>query len=325
MKSPSVVTFNFFNRLFLCFLSLLLVSCQPSKLISDAFAKDFSSTKKINLVKQTVVSRGHPIALWGKADRNAKGIILFIHGRTWSARPDFDLQIPGEDLSLMDGMIEQGYSSFAVDLRGYGATPRDSSQWLSPNKAAIDVVNVIDWISLRHDNLPIHVFGWSYGSVISLLASQMNDKNIASLTLFGFWLDLDSNIEEDKEGKALEFQINSAEAAASDFIVPGSISKNAVDGYVRAALITDPIRVDWRNQYEFMSIDPSKIEIPVLLIQGEYDPIAPTEVQAKLFTRLKTAEKSWVVIAGGDHAAFMETPRPYFIRAFSDFIDRFNS
>jgi len=39
---------------------------------------------------------------------------------------------------------------------------------------------------------------------------------------------------------------------------------------------------------------------------------------------LKTANKSWLVVAGGDHAAFMETPRPYFIRGFSDFIDRFN-
>jgi predicted dienelactone hydrolase len=59
-------------------------------------------------------------------------------------------------------------------------------------------------------------------------------------------------------------------------------------------------------------------------MQGEFDPIAPTTFQAKLFTRLKTADKSWMVVSGGDHAAFMETPRPYFINGFSDFIDRFN-
>ena len=59
-------------------------------------------------------------------------------------------------------------------------------------------------------------------------------------------------------------------------------------------------------------------------MQGEFDPIAPTTLQAKLFSRLNTADKSWVVVSGGDHAAFMEAPRPYFILAFSDFIDRFN-
>jgi alpha-beta hydrolase superfamily lysophospholipase len=59
-------------------------------------------------------------------------------------------------------------------------------------------------------------------------------------------------------------------------------------------------------------------------MQGEFDPIAPTNLQAKLFTRLKAADKSWVVISGGDHAAFMETPRIQFIAAFKAFIDRFN-
>jgi len=156
------------------------------------------------------------------------------------------------------------------------------------------------------------------------LATQTDSSAIASLTLFGFWLDLDGKVNKDSKDKSLEKRINTAEAAASDFIVPGSISQRAINGYVKAALAADPVRVDWRNEHEFLGIDPSRIDIPVLLIQGEFDPIAPTDLQAKLFTRLKSADKSWVVVSGGDHAAFMEMPRPYFISAFSDFIDRFN-
>jgi alpha-beta hydrolase superfamily lysophospholipase len=270
------------------------------------------------------MSDDHPMALWEKSHDDPKGIILFVHGRTWSALPDFDLQVDGEELSLMDGMLDQGYGTYAVDLRGYGETPRDTTQWLSPTKAAVDVINVTRWISERHQNTPIHVFGWSYGSVISLLATQADPSNIASLTLFGFWLDLDTDVVKDPSNKSLERRINTSKAAASDFIVQGSISQRAIDGYVEAALAADPVRVDWRNEYEFLSIDPSQIDVPVLLMQGEFDPIAPTTLQAKLFSRLNTADKSWVVVSGGDHAAFMEAPRPYFIRAFSDFIDRFN-
>ena len=76
--------------------------------------------------------------------------------------------------------------------------------------------------------------------------------------------------------------------------------------------------------HEFNRIDPSLITKPTLILQGEFDPIGPTAIQAKLFTRLKTADKSWVVISGGDHAAFLETPRAYFISAFESFIKRFN-
>ena len=312
------------HRICLILLSIVCASCVLSIDTVVVSLDDPIILEQASPVRHTVMSDDHPMALWGKSHDDPKGIILFVHGRTWSALPDFDLQVDGEDLSLMDGMLEKGYGTYAVDLRGYGATPRDASQWLSPTKAAADVINVTRWISQRHQNTPIHVFGWSYGSVISLLAAQTDSSDIASLTLFGFWLDLDNVAVKDPKDKSLERRINTAQAAASDFIVPGSISQRAIDGYVEAALEADPVRVDWRNEYEFLSIDPSQIDVPVLLMQGEFDPIAPTAFQAKLFSRLKTANKSWLVVAGGDHAAFMETPRPYFIRGFSDFIDRFN-
>lgn len=324
MEQLKLLRSSFYQKPLLCLLFAFCASCVISIDTGNTYSDKQTISVKTSPIRHTVVSDGHPIALWEKPYQDAEGIILFVHGRTWSGLPDFDLQVDGEDLSLMDGMLEEGYGSYAVDLRGYGETPRDSSQWLSPTKAANDVIAVLAWISESHNKQPIHVFGWSYGSVISLLASQTDHSNIASLTLFGFWLDLDSDIPKDTDGKVLERRINTAEAAASDFIVPGSISQRAIDGYVKAALAADPVRVDWRNEYEFLTIDPSRIDVPVLLMQGEFDPIAPTELQAKLFARLKTPNKSWVVVSGGDHAAFMETPRPYFIRAFSDFIDRFN-
>lgn len=275
------------------------------------------------LLKHTVLSDGHPMALWEKKADSAKGLILLVHGRTWSAVPDFDLQVEGEDLSLMDGMVEQGYSTYAVDLRGYGETPRDSTEWASPNKAAKDILNILNWISVENNNKKVHLFGWSMGSTLSLLATQKNAKDIASLTLFGYWQDLDIKLPETPNIQ-LQKSINTAENAASDFITLGSISQKAIDTYVKMALEYDPIRVDWRFVSQYNSIDPSLITTPVLILQGEFDPIGPTERQVKLFTRLKTANKSWVVISGGDHAAFMETPRNYFIHSFSEFISRFN-
>lgn len=280
--------------------------------------------QKSAMVQNTVMSEGHPMAVWEKKVTDTKGIILFVHGRTWSSVPDFDLQVANENLSLMDGMNEQGYTTYAVDLRGYGETPRDSTDWNSPNKAAKDVSNVIDWISSQNGQQKIHLFGWSMGSTISLLVTQQAQDKLTSLTVFGYWLDLDNMIPADSHGMVPEKRVNTAEAAASDFITPGSISQKAIDQYVKTALKADPIRADWRYQNQYNEIDPSLIQIPVLILQGELDPIGSTDRQTKLFTRLKTADKSWVVISGGDHAAFMETPRPHFIKSFTDFIDRFD-
>lgn len=314
----------FFKKQFLLILILIsTLSCKTDTPKVET-AEEPSTLVENTLIQHTVSSDGHPMAVWEKKAKNSKGVILFVHGRTYSGVPDFDLQVEGEDLSLMDGMVAQGYSTYAVDLRGYGNTPRDSTEWLSPDKAAKDILNVLNWISVKNNNKQVHLFGWSMGSTSSLLATQKNAKDIASLTVFGYWQDLDNKIPESPSDIQLQKKVNTAEHAASDFIVPGSISQKAIDTYVEIALERDPIKVDWRFENQFNDIDPSLITTPVLIVQGEFDPIAPTDRQAKLFTRLKTADKSWVVISGGDHAAFLEAPRKDFIHSFTSFINRFN-
>jgi alpha-beta hydrolase superfamily lysophospholipase len=113
------------------------------------FMLPVSAIGAAELVQHTVLSDGHPMALWEKSIPDAKGHIILHHGRTWSSLPDFDLQVPGEDLSLMDGFNEQGYSVWALDARGYGETPRDASGWNTPDKAARDLSNVLDWLHER--------------------------------------------------------------------------------------------------------------------------------------------------------------------------------
>ena len=77
--------------------------------------------------RHTVDSDGHPMAVWEKRPAEPRAVVLLLHGRTWSTLPDFDLQVPGEDLSLMDGLVDRGFVTYGLDQRGYGATPRDDT------------------------------------------------------------------------------------------------------------------------------------------------------------------------------------------------------
>ena len=272
--------------------------------------------------RHTVVVDGHPIAVWEKSADDASDAILLVHGRTWSALPDFDLQVAGEELSLMDGLVAAGYAVFAVDLRGYGETPRDDSGWLTPARAAEDVVAVLKWITTeRGGSRAPHLFGWSMGSTISELAAERYPDALTSLTLFGYWHDLDDEFPPDPPDLLpLELK-NTAEAAASDFITPGSISQRAIDAYVAAALAADPVKTDIRRLSDYNTLQPSRLTMPTLVIVGEHDPIAPPERQAKLYLRIGTGHKQWVTVPGGDHAAFLETPRDYFLHALVSFLE----
>lgn len=273
-------------------------------------------------VRHTVVADGHPLAVWEKSAPEPTDAVLLVHGRTWSALPDFDLQVEGEELSLMDGLVENGYAVYAVDLRGYGESPRDASGWLTPSTAASDVAAVLRYIaSKRRLERRPHLFGWSMGSTISQLAAQRYPSTMSSLTLFGYWHDPDDRYPPDPEDMTPERLTNTAEAAASDFITPGSISARAVDAYVAAALAADPVKTDLRGYADYNELDPSKVTMPTLVIAGEFDPLAPTENLAKLFTRLGTGHKQWVSVPGGDHAAFLEAPRHYFILELTAFLE----
>jgi alpha-beta hydrolase superfamily lysophospholipase len=87
----------------------------------------------------TVTADGHPLAVWGRVPANPRKSVLLVHGRTWSSRPDFDLQVPGLKRSVMQSFADRGIAAYAVDLRGYGETPRDATGFNTPNRAAADV------------------------------------------------------------------------------------------------------------------------------------------------------------------------------------------
>ena len=272
--------------------------------------------------RHTVESDGHPIAVWAKSPAEARGLMVLIHGRTWSSLPDFDLQVPGEQLSLMDGLAEAGYATYAVDLRGYGGTPRDATGWLSPDRAAADVARVLQWVEERHEgSRPPFLFGWSLGSMVAQLTVQRHRELVSGVILFGYPFSATTRIPVAPEPGEPPREPTTAEAAASDFIVEGMISQRAIDAYVAAALAADPVKVDWSHRHQWNALDPAAVTVPTQLIHGEHDPLAPTERQMMVFALLGTPDKQWVIVPGGSHAALLETCRGYFLQAIVNFLE----
>ena len=273
----------------------------------------------------TVISDGHPLRVWNKASTASpgRGAMLLLHGRTWSSLPDFDLEVPGESLSLMDGVAALGFNVYALDARGYGETARDASGWLTPNRARDDVLATIRWLKQQPGTQPLYLFGWSYGAMVAQLAAQDLPELVDGLILFGYPVRDGSFVTPDAIAEASQppERPNTAAAAASDFLTPGTISQRAIEAFVAQALAADPVRMDWRELEQWRQLDGTKVDVPTLLIEGALDPLAIDAQQAKLFTHLPSLDKRWVVLPYGDHAAFMESSRAEFL----DTIDAFTS
>jgi pimeloyl-ACP methyl ester carboxylesterase len=275
------------------------------------------------LERFTVRVDGHPMALWARRPGVPKATILLIHGRTWSSIPDFDLQVPGEPRSAMQALAARGYAAYALDLRGYGATPRDGTGWLTPRRAASDVAEVLRWVAQQQKGPEAPVLmGWSNGALVSQLVAQRWPDRMSALVVLGYPLDPGDSIGTVDTPDKPQRLPNTAEAAASDFITPAVITRRVRDAYVTAALKADPINVDWRGVEEYNALDPARVRVPTLLIQGEFDPAAPTPAQARFFANLGTADRAWITIPGGDHAAILESTQPAVIAAVINFLER---
>lgn len=143
---------------------------------------------------------------------------------------------------------------------------------------------------------------------------------MSGLILFGY--PVRPGYDQDPENAQPLRAPTTAAAAAADFLLPGSISEAAIDAFVASALKHDPVRMDWRGLDQWQALDGREVSVPVLLLQAAHDPLARPEVHAELFSALGTGDKSWTVIPGGDHAAFMEAPRKYFLTLIESFVSR---
>lgn len=269
-----------------------------------------------SLERATVMSDGHPVAIWHRQPASPRRAALLIHGRTWSSRPDFDLQVPGVGRSVMSSLAARGVAAYAVDLRGYGATPADATGWLTPRRAASDVVNVLQWIAARHPALPPPgVVGWSRGAAIGLLAAQAAPTRVSSLVIFAFAYDPDARFVDEARPAKPSVVRNTADDAAADFISPDVTPGAVVKAFVTQALSTDPIRSNLSDEAQFNAIDPARITIPILLIYGDRDPGIDRADAARFFARFASRDKTLVILPGADHAAQIEDTHAAWIDA----------
>jgi pimeloyl-ACP methyl ester carboxylesterase len=207
-------------------------------------------------------------------------------------------------------------------LRGYGETPRDATGWLTPRRAATDVINVLAWVGAQHPTLakPALV-GWSRGAAISAMVAQAAGNKLSAVVLYGFVFDPDAQFADSPTPDKPSMLKNTADSAASDFVTPKVTPSAVVKAYVEQALKADPIRIDLKGDAEFNAIKPPKISVPVLVMYGQQDAINDQEA-GKFFAALGTGDKQLVVLPGGDHAALLEDTHDLWISTIVNFLTR---
>ncbi|MEM8710761.1 MAG: alpha/beta fold hydrolase [Planctomycetota bacterium] len=240
-------------------------------------------------------------------DGHARPVVFFLHGGTWSGRPNFDLRYG--DYSTMERFARAGWRTFAFDARGYGlSSDPDGAHWSEAKDTVRDLHAVVTHLLEGHDVSRVSFVGWSWGSQVAALFAQQYPDLTGRVVLYGTrW----KAFEDAPDAPEDRMRTNTLDDAKSDF-VDGCFEPALMEAYAKAAFAADPASPNGVFRDYFVNlpiIDPKRLQAPTLLIAGEHEAAQTLEDLQALFAALPTPDRQLAIIPGGGHAVHLEKGR----------------
>ena len=259
--------------------------------------------------------------MWEKyadAPTGKKGTILFVHGSSMASQPTFDLTVPGRpDSSVMDWFAARGYDTWCCDMEGYGRSDKHRPINCDIANGADDLSAVSEYILKKRDCGPLLVYGISSGALRAAALAERHPDRVKRLALDAFvWTGQGSPTLAERKKKLPEFQARNRRPIDRPFVYsiferdhPGCADKPTIEAFADAILALDDSMptgtyVDMCSRLPIT--DPKKLNMPTIVMRGEYDGIASFDDLIEFFKALPCADKQFIVMEGISHASFQQ-------------------
>ncbi len=258
--------------------------------------------------------------LWEKfaGSPDKKPAVLFVHGSSMASTPTFDLTVPGRpDSSVMDWFAKRGFTTWCVDMEGYGRSDKSRPIHCDIPNGADDLKAATDYIMQTRGIQQFLVYGISSGALRAALFAERHPERVARLALDAFvWTGEGSLTLDERKKKLPEFIAKMRRPVDRAFVNsifsrdhPGCAEQKVVDAFADAILALDHelptgTYVDMCSKLPL--VDPEKITVPTIVMRGEFDGIASMDDLIKFFVKLPNPDKQFTVMAGISHASFQQ-------------------
>src|SRR2546423_3306463 len=257
--------------------------------------------------------------LWRKQAGNAtRGTILFVHGSSMASQPTFDLHVPGRaHSSAMEWFAEQGYDTWTMDNEGYGRSDKSRPINCDISNGADDLASGSEYVLYHSGVKKLLVYGISSGALKAALFAERHPERVARLALDAFvWTGDGSPTLVERKKRLPEVQSTNRRpidpAAVRSIFTrdhPGTADEATIEAFADAILKLDDsvptgTYVDMCSKLPL--VNPERIDIPTIVMRGEYDGIAGFDDLLAFFRRLPNPDKQFTVMAGISHASFQQ-------------------
>ncbi|MEY4266470.1 MAG: hypothetical protein RIS90_1005 [Pseudomonadota bacterium] len=241
------------------------------------------------------------------------GVILWIHGSSMASQPTFDLQVPGRaDSSTMDWFASKGYDCWSLDNEGYGRSDKTRPVNADLANGVDDMVAAVQYIQRVTGSERLHLYGISSGALKAAMYAAAHPGQVDRLALEAMvWTGVDSPTLADRRKKLPQWLGSLRRPLGRDDIRriftrdrDGLADEATVNRFADAVLSLDDSMpngtyVDMCSKLP--CVDPTAIQVPTLLLRGEFDGIASFADVAAFFERIPNMDKQLSVLSGVGH------------------------
>jgi pimeloyl-ACP methyl ester carboxylesterase len=259
--------------------------------------------------------------LWRKRLRERggaqrQGTILFVHGSSMAGTPVFDLQVPGKpEYSAMDWFARLGYDTWSVDCEGYGRSDKNRPVNADVSTGADDLAAATAYMATVADEPRVLLYGASSGALRAALFAQRQPQRVKRLALDAFvWTGEGSPTLADRKKRLEQYRASNRRPIDRKFVHsiftrdhPGTSDLTVVDAFADQVLALDtsvPTGTYVDMSANLPLVDPEKINVPTMIMRGQYDGIASFQDLVNFFAKLPNPDKQFVVMPGIAHSSF---------------------
>jgi alpha-beta hydrolase superfamily lysophospholipase len=267
-----------------------------------------------------------------KREELAKPVLFLAHGSSVSARPSFDLTVPGHgDYSLMEKFAEFGFDVWTMDFEGYGR----SSVGPGNSDIATGAENIwaaAEVIQRETGQLRFHLMGESSGALRAGSFAMAHPERVQRLVLVSFTYTGEGSPTLSKRSEAVEFyRTHNRRPRDRDMIrsiftrdKSGTSDPAVAEAMADAELKfgdTVPTGSYLDMTTKLPIVDPAKLPVPVLIARGEYDGIATEDDLLNFFRKLPVPDREFAILPGASHSILLGVNRRQFWHVMRGFLE----
>ncbi len=273
---------------------------------------------------------GMRLHIWEKYRGAATGkpAVVLAHGSATAGRESFDLQAPGKpSCSLMDFLAGEGFDVFAPDIRGFGRSTRPGR--LTTQEAAEDLHAVFQFVLKMRETRKANLLAWSWGTQYGGMFVMAHPDMVSGYVSYA-QMHIDSPDLARRRARVDHYRaqpyihIPEADWKPHFFsMTPAEANDlDIVEAYAEAASRVErktPTGPQLDMATRMPMIHPRLMNVPVMIIHGEYDDVADLDGLLPFFKQLPHPNKRYVVIPEAGHMMHFQKGRRRFQREVAHF------